>query len=96
VRVELSDEAHAQVKEIDAWWRANRLAAPDLFTTELGNALTMLERTPTLGSPYEAGTKRVRRLLLRRTHYHLYFVEEDDRLFVVAVWSAFRGRAPKL
>ncbi len=43
-----------------------------------------------------AGTKKVRRRLLRRTHYHLYFVEEDPRLFVVAVWSAFRGRAPKL
>jgi hypothetical protein len=32
VKVELSDEAHAQVKEIDAWWRENHLAAPDLFT----------------------------------------------------------------
>ena len=50
MRFELSDEAHAQVKEIDAWWRVNRLAAPNLFTNELGDALTMLERTPTLGA----------------------------------------------
>ena len=95
-RVELSEEAHAQVTEIDTWWRENRDAAPDLFTTELGNALTMLERAPSLGTPYEAGTRRVRRLLLRRTQYHVYFVEEADRLFVIAVWSVFRGRAPKL
>jgi hypothetical protein len=35
VRVELSEEADAQVDEIDIWWRENRLAAPDLFTDEL-------------------------------------------------------------
>jgi plasmid stabilization system protein ParE len=63
---------------------------------EFVQALTMLEQTPTLGSSYETGTKRVRRLLLRRTHYHLYFVEEGDRILVVAVWSAFRGRGPRL
>lgn len=96
MRVELSDEALVQLTEIDTWWRANRLAAPELFTIELANALTMLERTPSLGSPYQAGSKRLRRLLLRRTHYHLYFVEENERLFVVAVWSAFRGRGPRL
>lgn len=84
------------MKEIDAWWRENRLAAPDLFMTELGHALAMLEETPTLGSAYEAGTKRVRRVLLRRTHYHLYVLDEDERLFIVAVWSAFRGRGPRL
>jgi hypothetical protein len=51
---------------------------------------------PTLGSRYDTGKRSVRRLLLARTHYHLYFVEEPERLYVVAVWSAFRGRGPKL
>lgn len=96
MNVELSDEAHAQVQEIDEWWRENRLASPTLFTDELAEALTMLEQTPTLGTGYEAGTKHVRRLLLPRTHYHLYIVDEPDRLYVVAVWSAFRGRGPRL
>ena len=45
---------------------------------------------------YTAGTRTVRRLLLPRTHYHLYSVLEDERVYVVAVWSAFRGRAPKV
>jgi hypothetical protein len=35
-------------------------------------------------------------VLLWRTHYHVYFVEEAERLYVVAVWSVFRGRGPKL
>jgi len=47
VRVELSDEADAQVAEIDAWWRENRLAAPDLFADELERALDDLARMPT-------------------------------------------------
>lgn len=96
MKVELSEEAHAQVKEIDAWWRENRLAAPDLFTHELDQAVLMLEQSPTVGSRYEAGAKSVRRVLLRRTHYYLYFVDRDDSLYVVAVWSVYRGRGPKL
>jgi plasmid stabilization system protein ParE len=96
VKVELSAEARAQVEKIDAWWRKNRLVAPEMFITELGNALTTLEETPTLGTPYVVGEKKVRRLLLRRTRYHLYFIEQKERLFVVAVWSPYRGRGPKL
>ena len=96
MKVELSDEAHEQARKVDAWWRANRLAAPDLFTNELALALANLESSPTLGTTYEAGGKTVRRILLRRTHYHLYFVEQADRLFVLALWSAFRGEGPSL
>ena len=96
MKVDLSEEARAQAHEIDAWWRENRPAAPELFTNELADALTKLEQKPNLGTPYEAGTKKVRRVLLRRTHYHLYFVEEADSLFVVAVWSVYRGRGPTL
>jgi hypothetical protein len=43
VKVELAHEACEQVRTIDAWWRANRPAAPDLFTNELAHALTKLE-----------------------------------------------------
>ncbi len=96
MKVELSEEARAQVRAIDAWWRANRPAAPDLFARELGQALSMLEQTPTLGTRYDGGPKTVRRLLLRRSHYHLYFDEQVGQLFVVAVWSAHRGRGPNL
>lgn len=96
MKVELSEEADAQVKEIDAWWRLNRLAAPELFTTELEQTLSALGQTPTLGAPYEAGTKGVRRILLERTHHHLYFVEREETLYVIAVWNAFRGRGPRI
>ena len=95
MKVELSAEAEAQVQEIDAWWREHRQAALDLFADELEQALLAFAGTPALGTRY-APKPNVRRLLLRRTHYHLYFVEEPTRVYVVAVWSAFRGRGPRL
>ena len=96
MKVELSDEADAQVAEIDAWWRMNREKAPGLFTDELEKALDDLGSTPSLGVVYRRGDPAVRRLLLERTHYYLYFIEQADRIYVVAVWSCFRGRGPRL
>jgi plasmid stabilization system protein ParE len=95
VKVELSDEARAEVARIDAWWRQNRPAAPDLFVDELEQALLALRDAPAIGTHYEP-KPGVRRLLLKRTHYHLYVVDQADHIVVVAVWSTYRGRGPKL
>jgi len=95
VKVELSAEARAQVREIDAWWREHRQAAPNLFSDEVERALLALEQTPALGVRY-APNPKVRRLLLKRTGYHVYAREEPERVYVVAVWSVFRRRGPHL
>lgn len=95
MKVELSDEARAAAGRADAWWRENRPAAPDLFANELDQALLALDGSPGVGLRYDP-KPGVRRLLLRRTGYHLYFLAEADRVFVVAVWSAYRGRGPEL
>jgi plasmid stabilization system protein ParE len=95
VRVELSAEAQAAVERIDRWWRANRPAAPALFLDELDRALAALEDSPGLGVRYPS-KPGVRRLLLLRSSHHVYFVEQADRVFVLSVWSASRGRGPDL
>jgi plasmid stabilization system protein ParE len=95
VKVELSAEAQAQVDRIDAWWRKNRPAAQGLFAEELEEAFRTLAETPAVAVRY-APKPGVRRLLLRRTRHHLYVVEEPARVFVVAVWSAYRGSGPRL
>ncbi len=95
MKVELSAEAQAQVDHIDAWWRENRRAAPNLFAEELEQALRTLAETPAVAVRY-APKPSVRRLLLGRTHHHLYVIEEAGRVYVVAVWSAYRGRGPRL
>jgi plasmid stabilization system protein ParE len=96
LKVEFSDEAQVQVQQIDAWWRQNRPSAPDLFTAELDEAVLRLERTPTLGTPYHGSVNAARRMLLRRTHYHVYFIERAESLYVLAVWNVYRGRGPNL
>jgi hypothetical protein len=73
VKVELSAEAQAQVDRIDAWWRENRQAAPNLFAEELEAAL---------GVRY-APRPSVRRLLLKHTHYQLSRVRSLTRSLVV-------------
>lgn len=95
MRVELSAEAQAQVERIDAWWREHRPAAPSLFVEELEEALHRLAEAPASAVRYPP-RPGVRRLLLPRTRHHLYILEEGTRVYVVAVWSAWRGRGPPL
>lgn len=96
MRVELSEEARAQVEVIDEWWRRNRRSSPTLFQDELEGTLVRLGQAPGLGTVFTSGKRVTRRILLPRTLYHLYFVEHDDCLFVVAVWGAVRGKGPDL
>jgi plasmid stabilization system protein ParE len=68
------------------------------FVEELRRALDQIRTAPQLGSAYEFGSgRRHRRVLLRETQYHVYYrVVRDGHVLVVAVWSAVRGRAPRL
>ncbi len=96
MRLELSDRAQAQAEQIDQWWRRHRPATADLFMRELEQALDLLEYAPGVGVPYQARSRRARRLRLRRTNFHVYFAEKGDFVLVLAIWSAFRKRGPRL
>lgn len=39
-------EADAQIRSIDAWWRANRAASPNLFADELASSFDIIGLTP--------------------------------------------------
>ena len=45
-------QADLHILEIDAWWRANRDRAPDLFEEELPLAFRLLESAPVVGKRY--------------------------------------------
>jgi plasmid stabilization system protein ParE len=98
VKVELSDEAKQQARKISAWWRANR-DAKGLFKEELAAAKKVLRRDAGKLAVYsnEAG-QAVRRFLLKRTGYHLYYVIDEERgvVRVAAIWGAARGSGPPL
>jgi plasmid stabilization system protein ParE len=86
-----------ETEAIDEWWRTNRPAAPDLFARELEAMLAVVALMPSLGARIRG--KRapgLRRVLLRRTKYHVYYRIADGRLEVLAVWHAARGTSPRL
>ena len=93
----LTPQARAQFDFIDEWWRANRTASPDLFCVELERAIAVTRSNPSLGTGYpHESLPNLRRLLLRRTRFHVYYVVDDDTATVVAIWNAIAGRGPQL
>jgi plasmid stabilization system protein ParE len=89
--------ADNDIRRIDAWWREHREASPDLFLAELSDAFALLEVAAGAGRPYPSRrAEPVARILLRSTRYHVYFSVRGQEVFVLAVWSAVRGRGPAL
>lgn len=90
-------EADAQIRTIDAWWRANRPAATDLFANELADCIELLAQAPKIGKPYrQYPVVGLRRILLRASRYHVYYIQRADVVAVLAVWQARRGQGPPL
>lgn len=83
---------------IDDWWRANRGGAARLFRHELAIAVRQLRRAPGSATRYDASPiAGLRRLIMGRTRYHVYFGIDDvgEVVNVVAVWHASRGAGPR-
>lgn len=98
-RVQVTAEARRQLLEIDEWWTTNRPAATDLILHEFSRALALLAMSPTAGTLYRAHASAVfRRLLLRRSGFHVYYLVDDVARVVViaAVWNGARGHGPPL
>jgi plasmid stabilization system protein ParE len=95
--VTTTPEAESHIRTIDVWWRDNRRAAPDLFLDELSEAFGILARAPHIGRRYRRSpVPGTRRLLLRATRYHVYYVPGEHDVRVIAVWHGERGVGPPL
>src|SRR6266568_1934884 len=79
---------------MDTWWRERRPAARGLFAQELADVLTLVTRTPGVGTTYRTSSgKTLRRVLMPKTKNHVYF-EVDlarDQVIVHAVWVRLAG-----
>lgn len=88
------DDALAEVVGAEEWWQANRAKAPNLLADEVGRALELLAIEPTLGtfSPGVSRRRGIRRILLPRVGYHIYFRIDRDlqRVVVLSFWHARR------
>jgi plasmid stabilization system protein ParE len=98
-RLRTSRRAGRQIREAAAWWSSNRDKAPFAFAEDLDDALHLIAELPKVGEPVQhVEMTGVRRLLLTRTRYHLYYrVAEDTRIVeVLTLWHTSRARPPKL
>ena len=97
-QLRIAEAVWSQADEIDSWWRVNRRGAPRLFREELLAALVRIEAAPSAARPYghEGQPSHLRRVLLPRSRYFVYFEVEGDWITVLAVWHASRGKGPPL
>jgi plasmid stabilization system protein ParE len=97
LRVRVSARAAFQIREAAEWWAENRPNAPGAVRTDIGDALALLAQQPGIGATYEsARTKGVRRLLVGRIRYFIYYRVTSDALEVLAVWHTSRGKQPSV
>ena len=74
-----SPVARERAAYIDAWWREERPAAEDLFTRELIAAIQDVLEFPEVPAIYRhLNGEPVRRVLLRKTKQHLYYLVRRD------------------
>ena len=95
LRVKISTRAGSQIRQVAAWWAENRTKAPGAVREDVGEALALLAHQPFLGSPCTSiGTLELRRLLLGRLRYFLYYRVTEKTADIVAFWHASRGEPP--
>lgn len=101
MRLELAPRAVRDAERCAAWWRDSRAAARTLFEHKLRAALDRIRNTSLLGGIYEvvSGLWECRRALMTETRLPrllTYRVVSSDLVRVLAIWSAVRGRVPRL
>ena len=98
MKVTLSRRAEREMARIDARWRVERPAAPDLFHDELDALIDVLPTSPNMGKAYGVwhDDQLVRRVMLEKSEYHVYYAVEDDEIVVITIWGARRERGPRL
>ena len=97
LRVRVSARAASQILKAAEWWAENRPAAPGAIRADIGEALELLARQPGVGTIYHGRKAHdVRRLLLGRIRYFIYYRVTPETLDVLAVWHISRGKQPSL
>jgi plasmid stabilization system protein ParE len=94
--VRTTPAADRQIEALDALWRTNREKAPDLLREELAAAFATISVAPSAGRRQHHAEADLRRVVMRSTRHHVYYVVRDDHVLVVTVWGAIKGAGPDL
>ena len=95
-RVRFTATAQRHVQREKTWWLEHR-DHPEIFASELEEALQVVALLPGAGSVYpETHVPGLRRLYLPRAACHIYYTFSADEVIIRAVWGARRRRGPQL
>jgi plasmid stabilization system protein ParE len=94
-KIELTRLAERQLFAARTWWRRNRDKAPGAFDEDFDSALLYLSENLSSSMTYRPPRRSgVRRYLIERIRYYIYFRVTDDKIQVLRVWHASR-RPPR-
>ena len=88
--IRLSPRARADVQQAFDWYGSKRQGLGDEFIAALDEVLEQVADNPTAFQRFRRG---VRRALIRRFPYSVYFRIEDEYVFVLAVFHSSRNPA---
>jgi plasmid stabilization system protein ParE len=95
--IRLTRRAAAQIDEAAQWWADNRPAAPGAIAQDLEQGYALIAEHPRIGASARSPRLRgVRRILLTRINYYLYYREMPEAIDILAFWHASRGAGPPL
>lgn len=97
--VRVSPRAETQIRTAASWWSENRPKAPGAFRKDIDRGFELARDFPAAGERVEHPRyKELRRILLGRIRYHLYYsVSRETKVVkVLALWHTSRGSAPIL
>ena len=98
--VRFTRRAAQQVEDAGLWWHEHRAKVPDAIREELERALQLIASHPNMGArARNAKLTGVRRIVLSRVGYHLYYrlLDAPSRsIQILALWHASRAQGPGL
>ncbi|MGH8653858.1 MAG: type II toxin-antitoxin system RelE/ParE family toxin [Gammaproteobacteria bacterium] len=95
--IRIAPQALAQIEEAAEWWEHNRPSAPNAIAEDVREILTLLSTQPGVGTPMRRRrVKGLRRVVLTRVRYYVYYRVAGHVLEVLAFWHTSRGQSPRI
>lgn len=87
--IQILDEATEELLAATQWYDSEREGLGDELLTEIHNALTSIQETPTLW-PIISGSRGARRFVCQRFPYIVYYLVRNDAIWIVAIAHSSR------
>jgi plasmid stabilization system protein ParE len=92
--IEFLPTAAQQAADARDWWYENRDKAPTAFDDDLSELVELLAQAPHWVGARVAQRPGVRRAVLPRVRYYVYFTIAEATVTIIAVWHTSRANQP--